>query len=118
MVLELRSGAKINNNNDVVENNNESSPQQKRKSGSQDDPNGMTLVVFFGLLLDLLAFTLILPLLPALLDHYKAHDAPGGLYHNLNSRVSKKAFVLNKPIRTFNEDVVVLIYLRKANTGE
>jgi hypothetical protein len=31
----------------------------------------MTRVVFVGLLLDLLAFTLILPLFPALLEHYR-----------------------------------------------
>ena len=31
----------------------------------------MTMVIFVGLLIDLLAFTLILPLFPALLDHYR-----------------------------------------------
>ena len=39
---------------------------------------GRTLgVVFVGLLLDLLAFTMILPLLPALLDYYGQHDQVG-----------------------------------------
>lgn len=37
-------------------------------------------VVFVSLLLDLLAFTMILPLLPALLDHYKEVDGEQGLY--------------------------------------
>ena len=93
MVLELRSGAKINHNNselqngnNIVENNNVGSPS--KKSCQTEDANGMTLVVFFGLLIDLLAFTLILPLFPALLDHYKKHDSSDGLYHFLDSRVS------------------------------
>ena len=93
MVLELRSGAKINQNNselqngnNIVENNNVGSPS--KKTCQTEDANGMTLVVFFGLLIDLLAFTLILPLFPALLDHYKKHDSSHGLYHFLDSRVS------------------------------
>ena len=83
MVVELRSGAKINNN-DPIDNKNyvEKSPAKKN-----DDPNGMTFVVFIGLLIDLLGFTLILPLFPALLDHYKKHDSPDGLYHFLDSKV-------------------------------
>ena len=88
MVLELRSGAKISSNseqNQNIENNNSTSPS--KKSCQNDDPNGMTLVVFVGLLIDLLAFTLILPLFPALLDHYKKHDSSDGLYHFLDSRV-------------------------------
>lgn len=79
MVLQLRSGAKINSE-EISENNN----NQGKKS---EDQNGMTLVVFFGLLLDLLAFTLILPLFPALLDHYRKHDDQNGLYHFLDSKV-------------------------------
>lgn len=34
-------------------------------------------IIFVSLLLDLLAFTMILPLLPSLLDHYKANDNTG-----------------------------------------
>lgn len=52
--------------------------------------NRTTTVVFVGLLLDLLAFTLILPLFPALLDHYKKHDSDTGLYPYLVSRASLK----------------------------
>ena len=39
-------------------------------------------VIFLSLLLDLLAFTVILPLLPSLVERYKEED-PGGLYHRL-----------------------------------
>ena len=92
MVLELRSGAKLNSNynseqnGNIVDNNNTGSPT--KKNCQSDDANGMTYVVFFGLIIDLLAFTLILPLFPALLDHYKKHDSPHGLYYFLDSRVS------------------------------
>jgi len=93
MVLELRSGSKINNNHSEQQNqaaiseNNNSSNSPSKKSCQNEDGQGMTLVVFFGLLIDLLAFTLILPLFPALLDHYKKHDSSDGLYHFLDSRV-------------------------------
>ena len=82
-MVELRSGAKINNNNGDYE----SSP--KKTVATSEDPNNMTLVVFFGLLIDLLAFTLILPLFPSLLDHYKKNDGPDGLYHFLDSKVTE-----------------------------
>lgn len=36
-----------------------------------------TYIIFVSLLLDLLAFTVILPLLPSLLDHYSLHDSTG-----------------------------------------
>lgn len=44
-------------------------------------------VVFGSLLLDLLAFTMILPLLPALLEHYRLADGNSGLYHQLAQSV-------------------------------
>lgn len=40
-------------------------------------------MVFVSLLLDLLAFTMILPLFPSLLDHYHKNDAPDGLYRRI-----------------------------------
>lgn len=43
-------------------------------------------VVFVSLLLDLLAFTMILPLLPSLLDHYKENDS-SGLYTWLSGQI-------------------------------
>ncbi|XP_066155529.1 major facilitator superfamily domain-containing protein 10 [Euwallacea fornicatus] len=43
-------------------------------------------VVFISLLLDLLAFTMILPLLPSLLDHYKENDTMG-LYAWLSNQI-------------------------------
>lgn len=43
-------------------------------------------VVFISLLLDLLAFTIILPLLPSLLDHYRKNDVEG-LYSWLSHKI-------------------------------
>lgn len=44
-------------------------------------------IVFGSLLLDLLAFTMILPLLPALLEHYRLHDDENGYYKWLESNI-------------------------------
>ena len=81
MVVELRSGTKVSNNNNVTVDN------KKPKESSNGDDSKMTSVVFIGLLMDLLAFTLILPLFPSLLDHYKKHDGPDGLFHFLDNKV-------------------------------
>ena len=43
-------------------------------------------IVFVSLLFDLLAFTMILPLLPSLLEHYKHHD-DSGLYGRLSTAI-------------------------------
>ena len=45
---------------------------QKRREASDD--HKMISIVFLSLLIDLLAFTMILPLLPSLLDYYAQHD--------------------------------------------
>lgn len=98
MVAELRSGAKLNNNNDY-----NSSPTKKSSKQEQttDDPKA-TFIVFIGLLIDLLAFTLILPLFPTLLDHYKKHDSPDGLYHYLDARVKWFGAFIGVPEGQFN----------------
>ncbi|KAL3289422.1 hypothetical protein HHI36_022847 [Cryptolaemus montrouzieri] len=49
--------------------------------------NSTIYVIFISLLLDLLAFTMILPLLPSLLDHYKQNDA-SGLYSWLSGKIN------------------------------
>ena len=43
-------------------------------------------IVFISLLLDLLAFTMILPLLPSLLEHYRTNDIYG-LYAWLSKQI-------------------------------
>ncbi|XP_033633557.1 major facilitator superfamily domain-containing protein 10-like [Asterias rubens] len=56
---------------------------QRRESG---DNHKMISIVFLSLLVDLLAFTMILPLLPSLLDYYAQHDK-GGLLPQLQSKI-------------------------------
>lgn len=52
-----------------------STSQQPRQDEPKDTEvtakGSMTWIIFIGLLIDLLAFTLILPLFPALLEHYR-----------------------------------------------
>lgn len=49
--------------------------------------NSAVYIVFISLLLDLLAFTMILPLLPSLLEYYKVNDSIG-LYKWLSNKVT------------------------------
>jgi len=64
----------------------------KKKNGvySIDEPEALrhrvTGVIFVSLLLDLLAFTMILPLLPSLLDYYRQNDK-GGLFPYLQEKI-------------------------------
>ncbi|KAK3916351.1 Major facilitator superfamily domain-containing protein 10 [Frankliniella fusca] len=57
----------------------------------------MVYVVFFSLLLDLLAFTMILPLFPSLLDHYHKNDGPDGLYQRILSVVKYFQNIVGAP---------------------
>lgn len=58
----------------------------------------MIKIIFLGLLIDLLAFTLILPLLPGLLEHYKRHDE-SGWYSAAESRVRHFGATVGAPDR-------------------
>ncbi|CAL7938304.1 unnamed protein product [Xylocopa violacea] len=55
------------------------------------------LVVFISLLLDLLAFTMILPLLPALLDYYKEIEDDQGLYFKILYYIQSARKFFNAP---------------------
>ena len=54
-------------------------------------------VVFISLLLDLLAFTMILPLFPALLDHYQQLDKGDGLYSKILNSIQTISSFINAP---------------------
>ncbi|XP_049960530.1 major facilitator superfamily domain-containing protein 10 [Schistocerca serialis cubense] len=56
-------------------------------------------IIFVSLLLDLLAFTMILPLLPSLLDHYRQNDKPDGLYPWLLSKIRYFQQIVGAPDR-------------------
>ncbi|XP_063989492.1 major facilitator superfamily domain-containing protein 10 isoform X1 [Diachasmimorpha longicaudata] len=58
----------------------------------------MVPVIFCSLILDLLAFTMILPLLPALLDHYKSRE-DDGLYSWILGCIDSVQIRLNAPER-------------------
>ncbi|XP_030841377.1 major facilitator superfamily domain-containing protein 10 [Strongylocentrotus purpuratus] len=58
--------------------------------------HGMVRIIFISLVLDLLAFTMILPLFPTLLDYYGRHDE-SGLYASLHHSVDQFREVLQIP---------------------
>lgn len=58
----------------------------------------MIYIVFLSLLFDLLAFTIILPLLPSLLEYYRVNDS-SGLYAWLTMRVRWFQQLLGAPDR-------------------
>ncbi len=55
-------------------------------------------MVFGSLILDLLGFTVVLPLFPALLDYYSKHDS-SGLYSSLLSSVTYYQHIIGIPAR-------------------
>lgn len=61
-------------------------PSGKSKAGDSTKTHPTVYIVFFSLLLDLLAFTMILPLLPSLLEHYRVNDQ-AGLYTSLSNSI-------------------------------
>ncbi|KAL5016481.1 hypothetical protein ScPMuIL_006070 [Solemya velum] len=63
------------------------SHHEEKKTNPTKGDNRVLYVVFISLVLDLLAFTLILPLLPSLLDYYGTHDDKDGLYSTLKNSV-------------------------------
>lgn len=65
------------------------------EKGQQDEKT--VRVVFLSLLLDLLAFTMILPLFPALLEHYEKSDDGTGLYSVIMARIKTLNNFLNAP---------------------
>ena len=91
------SNPKIGLNNNVVETTSDLAMETGKDSADGKPKQGrMTNVVFVGLLIDLLAFTLILPLFPALLDHYRRNDKDG-LYPFLEAKVKVFGGVLGAP---------------------
>ncbi|RLU25566.1 hypothetical protein DMN91_001723 [Ooceraea biroi] len=67
---------------------------------NMNESEGSTVrVVFISLLLDLLAFTMILPLLPALLDYYKEIENGSGLYSTILSHIKTMQVFFDAPDR-------------------
>ncbi|CAG0890221.1 unnamed protein product [Cyprideis torosa] len=72
------------------------SGETKERSSPGAGANPSIYVIFISLILDLLAFTVILPLLPSILEHYE-QEAEGDLYHQLKASVSFFQSVLDVP---------------------
>lgn len=69
----------------VTTHSNEVNDGEQKKE--DDDKTHKTIyIIFLSLLLDLLAFTIILPLLPTILERYR-HDDSSGLYIRLSSQI-------------------------------
>lgn len=78
------SSAKMDNNgHSLMENG---SSQKEKVTNPSNKTNKTVYLVFVSLLIDLLAFTMILPLLPSLLEHYRVNDKDG-LYSYLSDSV-------------------------------
>ncbi|TDG42183.1 hypothetical protein AWZ03_011411 [Drosophila navojoa] len=84
-------------------------PETEQLFESKDNNNGkpitpkektdpMIYIIFLSLLFDLLAFTIILPLLPSLLEYYRINDS-SGLYAWLTTRVRWFQQLLGAPER-------------------
>lgn len=67
----------------TVEKTNRHSVVDDKKDSESPKTHKSVYIIFISLLFDLLAFTMILPLLPSLLEHYKHHD-DSGLYAQLS----------------------------------
>lgn len=65
-------------------------------ASTQEKLNPTVYIVFISLLLDLLAFTMILPLLPSLLDHYRQNDS-SGLYSWLSQKIYHFQILVGAP---------------------
>lgn len=73
-------------------------PSGKLKAVDATKTHPTVYIVFFSLLLDLLAFTMILPLLPSLLEHYRVNDKLG-IYTSLSNSVGYFRELVGAPER-------------------
>nr|XP_036672770.1 major facilitator superfamily domain-containing protein 10 [Drosophila suzukii] len=90
--LEVEKETNSSNHN----NNKPEKESSKKENAEKSDP--MIYIIFVSLLFDLLAFTIILPLLPSLLEYYRQNDS-SGLYAVLTDRVRWFQQLLGAPER-------------------
>ncbi|XP_017003761.2 major facilitator superfamily domain-containing protein 10 [Drosophila takahashii] len=82
----------------VTSHNNNKPEKELTKNGKTEKSDPMIYIIFVSLLFDLLAFTIILPLLPSLLEYYRLNDS-SGLYAVLTDRVRWFQQLLGAPER-------------------
>lgn len=81
------SSSTINNNNLAKSTQHEKVAESSKTINEITRTHPTAYLIFGSLLLDLLAFTMILPLLPSMLEYYKQNDV-GGLYGYLSDSIS------------------------------
>jgi len=91
MVVSLRSHVKKDAND-----NNSKCDSPGRQEVKPEKKDNTTIIVFFGLIIDLLAFTLILPLFPSLITHYRQHDE-SGLFNFLENKIEFFRVIVGAP---------------------
>ncbi|KAL7632771.1 UNVERIFIED_CONTAM: hypothetical protein RMT77_016895 [Armadillidium vulgare] len=92
----LRSGSNtFDQNPDYEEKNGKPSLSQKTKMHSISSKQ-VQWITFISLVIDLLGFTVILPLFPAILQYYSKHDS-SGLYSLLQNSIRSFQDLLNVP---------------------
>ncbi|XP_050694094.1 major facilitator superfamily domain-containing protein 10-like isoform X2 [Eriocheir sinensis] len=97
----LRSGTKLGpaGSSDDSSTNGTSATQNGGGSDPKEKENARTRKVVFGsLILDLLGFTVVLPLFPALLEYYHQNDS-SGLYASLLASVTSFQHLIGVPAR-------------------
>jgi len=93
MVMTLRNRTLTDANDNTTKEEDYKADKTLKDSPPKDRT---TLVVFIGLLIDLLAFTLILPLFPALIGHYRDNDS-SGLFAYLETKVDGFRVMVGAP---------------------
>lgn len=93
VVIESQHVTRVHSSNG----NSDSGTKKKVKEDHESTPAGV-YIVFISLLLDLLSFTLILPLFPSLLEYFKQHDEDG-LYTYLSSSIRSFQEMMQIPTR-------------------
>lgn len=78
------------------DNGNENNSKSKEAKEIVPKTHPTVYIIFISLLFDLLAFTMILPLLPSLLEHYKTHD-DSGLYAQLSRGIQYFQNIVGAP---------------------
>lgn len=85
-----RNGKKYYENDDI------SSSEQNKNDETKTDSTTI-YIVFISLLLDLLAFTMILPLFSSLLEFYRINDDKTGLYNSLSKAIKTFQYFVGAP---------------------
>lgn len=92
------SSSTINNNNLAKPTQSEKVIESSKTINEITRTHPTAYLIFGSLLLDLLAFTMILPLLPSMLEYYKQNDV-GGWYGYLSDSISNFQELVGAPKR-------------------